>query len=196
MRLLRAPRSCRRKSWTAWPIWPRSSLVTVVAGSTVPRCRLLDTMRAYGLEKLAETGEREWLARRHAEYYRDLFERAEAELDARPATEWLAEYGPNTDNLVIRSPSHPYTRGLLASRPSSDLVTRTRLPMIPGVPPDLAHLPPGCSFQPRCELALASCASGVPPEFPVADRHMARCFRVGASPDASGGGSGLAGLRN
>jgi predicted ATPase/DNA-binding winged helix-turn-helix (wHTH) protein len=74
------------------------SLITVVAGSTA-RCRLLDTMRAYGLEKLAESGEREWLARRHAEYYRDLFERAEAELDARPATEWLAEYAPKTDNL-------------------------------------------------------------------------------------------------
>ena len=75
------------------------SLVTVVAGSTVARCRLLDTMRAYALEKLAESGEREWLARRHAEYYRELFERAEAELDARPATEWLAEYGPKIDNL-------------------------------------------------------------------------------------------------
>jgi predicted ATPase/DNA-binding winged helix-turn-helix (wHTH) protein len=77
------------------------SLVNVVAGSTVARCRLLDTMRAYGLEKLAKSGEREWLARRHAEYYRDLFERAEAELDARPATEWLAEYGPKTDNLRV-----------------------------------------------------------------------------------------------
>ena len=75
------------------------SLVTAVAGATIARCRLLDTMRAYALEKLAESGERQWLARRHAEYYRDLFERAEAELDARPATEWLAEYGPNTDNL-------------------------------------------------------------------------------------------------
>jgi predicted ATPase/DNA-binding winged helix-turn-helix (wHTH) protein len=74
------------------------SLVTVVAGSAAGRCRLLDTMRAYGLEKLTEA-EREQLARRHAEYYRDLFERAEAELDARPATEWLAEYGPKLDNL-------------------------------------------------------------------------------------------------
>jgi predicted ATPase len=75
------------------------SLVTVVAGDGGARYRLLDTMRAYGLEKLAESGERGWLARRHAEYYRDLFERAEAELDARPATEWLAEYGPKIDNL-------------------------------------------------------------------------------------------------
>ena len=60
------------------------SLITGVAGSTVARYRLLDTMRAYGLEKLAESGEREWLARRHAEHYRDLFERAEAEWETRP----------------------------------------------------------------------------------------------------------------
>ena len=58
------------------------SLVTGVAGGTGARYRLLDTMRAYGLEKLAESGEREQLARRHAEYYRDLFERAEAEGNA------------------------------------------------------------------------------------------------------------------
>jgi predicted ATPase/DNA-binding winged helix-turn-helix (wHTH) protein len=75
------------------------SLVTVVVGSAVARYRLLDTMRAYGLEKLAESGEHEWLARRHAEYYRDLFRRAEAELEITPRTEWLADYGPKLDNL-------------------------------------------------------------------------------------------------
>ena len=74
------------------------SLVTGVAGSTGARYRLLDTMRAYGLEKLAESGEREWLARCHAEYYRRLFERAEAE-ESRPTADWLAEYGAKTDNL-------------------------------------------------------------------------------------------------
>jgi tetratricopeptide (TPR) repeat protein len=75
------------------------SLVTAVAGATIARCRLLDTMRAYALEKLAESGECEQLARRHAEYYRDLFERAEAECETRPTAEWLAEYGPKLDNL-------------------------------------------------------------------------------------------------
>jgi predicted ATPase len=70
-----------------------------LAGSTVARYRLLDTMRAYGLEKLAESGEREWLARRHAEYYRDLFERAEAEWETRPAVAWPAEYAAEIDNL-------------------------------------------------------------------------------------------------
>jgi predicted ATPase/DNA-binding winged helix-turn-helix (wHTH) protein len=75
------------------------SLVIVVAGSTVARCRLLDTMRAYALEKLAEAGECEPVARRHAEYYCRLFERAEADCETWPAADWLAEYGPKIDNL-------------------------------------------------------------------------------------------------
>jgi predicted ATPase/DNA-binding winged helix-turn-helix (wHTH) protein len=75
------------------------SLVVVSPGSTIARCRLLDTMRAYGLEKLAETREREWLARRHGEYYRDFFEQAEAEWGARPTADWLADYAPKIDNL-------------------------------------------------------------------------------------------------
>ena len=74
------------------------SLVTMVGG-TVARCRLLDTTRAYGLEKLTEAGESEQLAQRHAEYYRDLFARAEIELDTRPAAGWLAEYEAEIDNL-------------------------------------------------------------------------------------------------
>src|SRR5207244_11349641 len=45
------------------------------------------------------SGECERIARRHAKYYRDVFERAEAEAPARPADEWLAEYAPEIDNL-------------------------------------------------------------------------------------------------
>jgi predicted ATPase/DNA-binding winged helix-turn-helix (wHTH) protein len=75
------------------------SLVAVAAGGTVARYRLLDTTRAYALEKLAESGDYEWLARRHAEYYRDLFQRAEADFQTRPTAEWLAEYAPKIDNL-------------------------------------------------------------------------------------------------
>ena len=74
------------------------SLVVMAAGGTVARYRLLDTTRAYGLEKLAEAGESEQLARRHADYYRHLFERAEAE-ESRPTADWVAEYGPKIDNL-------------------------------------------------------------------------------------------------
>jgi predicted ATPase/DNA-binding winged helix-turn-helix (wHTH) protein len=75
------------------------SLVVAEVAASVPRYRLLDTTRAYAIEKLAEGGEREWLARRHAEYYRDLFERAEAELETRPVAEWLASYRWQIDNL-------------------------------------------------------------------------------------------------
>jgi predicted ATPase len=65
----------------------------------VARYRLLDTSHAYAIEKLDESGEREHVARRHAEYYRELFERAETEWQVRPAAEWLSEYGWSIDNL-------------------------------------------------------------------------------------------------
>jgi predicted ATPase/DNA-binding winged helix-turn-helix (wHTH) protein len=65
----------------------------------VARYRLLDTTRAYALEKLSESGEREWIARCHATYYRDLFEQAEAEWKVRTTSEWIGEYGWRIDNL-------------------------------------------------------------------------------------------------
>jgi predicted ATPase/DNA-binding winged helix-turn-helix (wHTH) protein len=63
------------------------------------RYRLLDTTRAYALQKLDEGGERERIARGHAEHYRTLFERAEAEWKDRPTAEWLGEFGWRIDNL-------------------------------------------------------------------------------------------------
>jgi predicted ATPase len=72
----------------------------VVAGGegALTRYRLLDTTRAYALEKLGDSAEMEAVARHHAEYYRDLFERAEAEWETRPTAEWLADYGRQIDN--------------------------------------------------------------------------------------------------
>ena len=61
--------------------------------------RLLETTRAYALEKLTESGESQPVARRHAEYYRDLLERAEAEWEIRPTAEWLGAYARHTDNM-------------------------------------------------------------------------------------------------
>ena len=75
------------------------SLVVADVSGTEPRFRLLDTTRAYAIEKLDESGERERIAHRHAEYYRDLFERAEREVPARPPGEWLADYAREIDNL-------------------------------------------------------------------------------------------------
>ncbi len=75
------------------------SLVAADAGGTMVRYRLLETTRAYALEKLAQSGELEAVARRHAEHYRDFFERAETEWDTRPTAEWLADYGRQIDDL-------------------------------------------------------------------------------------------------
>ena len=75
------------------------SLVWVDVGDLALRYRLSETVRAYALEKLAESGEREQIAGRHAEYYLGLFERAKAEAETRPMDEWLAEYRPRIDNL-------------------------------------------------------------------------------------------------
>jgi predicted ATPase/DNA-binding winged helix-turn-helix (wHTH) protein len=75
------------------------SLVAAEVEGPVARYRLLDTTRAYALEKLEESGERDQQARRHAEYYRNLFEQAEAEWETRPAAEWLADYGREIENL-------------------------------------------------------------------------------------------------
>ena len=75
------------------------SLVVADVSGAQPRFRLLDTTRAYVIEKLDESGERDQIARRHAEYYRHLFERAEGETPTRPMGEWLADYAPEIDNL-------------------------------------------------------------------------------------------------
>jgi predicted ATPase/DNA-binding winged helix-turn-helix (wHTH) protein len=75
------------------------SLVSTLPGELSMQYRLLETTRAYALEKLTESGESQPVARRHAEYYRDLLERAEAEWEIRPTAEWLGAYARHTDNM-------------------------------------------------------------------------------------------------
>ena len=75
------------------------SLVTSDVGDAPALYRLLETTRAYVLEKLMESSEFDAVARRHADYYRDLFERAETEWGTRPAAEWLADYGRRIDDV-------------------------------------------------------------------------------------------------
>jgi len=62
---------------------------------------------------------------------------------------------------VIRGPAHPYTQGLLASRAGHSVAKGARLAAIPGSPPDLANLPPGCAFAPRCSQAIEACRNTV-----------------------------------
>jgi predicted ATPase len=75
------------------------SLVSADIGGAVVGYRLLDTTRAYALQKLTENGELDALARRHAEYYRDLFERAEVEWTKRRGAEWQVDYGHKIDDV-------------------------------------------------------------------------------------------------
>jgi predicted ATPase len=69
------------------------SLLYTDASGAEPHYRLLETTRAYALEKLAASGEFETVARRHAEFVRGLFERPEPEQATRSMPEWLAAYG-------------------------------------------------------------------------------------------------------
>jgi peptide/nickel transport system ATP-binding protein len=63
---------------------------------------------------------------------------------------------------IVESARHPYTAALLAATVSS--ASRGReLPAIPGAPPDLARLPAGCAFAPRCARATSECVTAVPP---------------------------------
>jgi predicted ATPase len=75
------------------------SLVVAEGEGAVARYRLLDTTRAYALEKLEKSGERDQQARRHADYFRNLFKRAEGEWERRPVAEWLGDYAWRIDNL-------------------------------------------------------------------------------------------------
>jgi predicted ATPase/DNA-binding winged helix-turn-helix (wHTH) protein len=69
------------------------SLVALDVVSVTTHYRLHETTRAYAIEKLRESGELGDVARRHADYYRDFLERAEAEAETLPAPAWLAVYG-------------------------------------------------------------------------------------------------------
>jgi len=76
---------------------------------------------------------------------------------------------------IFEKPAHPYTRALLSSVPSID-ENPERLPSIPGQPPALHELPVGCSFAPRCPLAMDKCRESPPPTVQVAEGHRAECW--------------------
>jgi peptide/nickel transport system ATP-binding protein len=76
---------------------------------------------------------------------------------------------------LYAQPQHPYTQQLLASFP--DLAHPDRpLRGIPGAPPRLDAMPPGCRFAPRCPHAFERCPTARPPEYPGPDGSRAACF--------------------
>ena len=79
-----------------------------------------------------------------------------------------------TIDRLFSQPVHPYTRGLMAATVRRGQRGRALVP-IPGAPPNLAALPPGCAFTPRCELAIADCLSTRPDLVEIESDHHARC---------------------
>jgi peptide/nickel transport system ATP-binding protein len=82
---------------------------------------------------------------------------------------------------VVKSPAHPYTRGLLAST-IHGARRGARLEAIPGAPPRLDRLPPGCPFAPRCGLAETACTESEIAPVLLTARHNARCIKVMPTP--------------
>lgn len=85
----------------------------------------------------------------------------------------LVELGAKRD--IFEMAAHPYTRGLLHAVP--DLRTDRSRPLetIEGTVPALQNLPPGCAFEPRCQLRVTECAQALPPLAEVSPGHWARC---------------------
>ncbi|MBJ7338000.1 ABC transporter ATP-binding protein [Mycolicibacterium sp.] len=72
----------------------------------------------------------------------------------------------------------PYTVGLLGSVPRLDAAQGSRLVPIPGAPPSMADLPPGCPFAPRCPMVVDECLSAEPKLVSVGPEHGAACIRT------------------
>jgi peptide/nickel transport system ATP-binding protein len=79
-------------------------------------------------------------------------------------------------SVLLETPNHPYTRGLLACLP--DRAGSGRLVDIPGTVPPLGQLPAGCPFAPRCAECEAACEAAVPPLIGVTPLHGSRCIHA------------------
>ena len=81
-------------------------------------------------------------------------------------------------DVLYRDRRMPYTAGLLGSVPRLNAPQGTRLVPIPGAPPSMAALPPGCPFAPRCPLAIDTCRAAEPELIEIEPRHRAACIRT------------------
>jgi peptide/nickel transport system ATP-binding protein len=91
----------------------------------------------------------------------------------------VVEYTPI--DTLFTAPRHPYSRGLLNSRPRLGRKFqegKRPLTEIKGLVPSLIRLPPGCRFEPRCPQAWAKCRAERPPLFDIDRDHSVRCWLV------------------
>lgn len=97
----------------------------------------------------------------------------------------IVEYG--TLRQIYENTMHPYTKGLFGSIP--DLETdEPRLHPIPGLMPDPANLPEGCSFSPRCTFCTSRCTAAEPPVVEVEPGHFVKCFEYTTKKEVSADG--------
>jgi len=95
----------------------------------------------------------------------------------------LVMYGGKTAeyasvDVIYNDPLHPYTQRLLQAFPDVD-EPASMLASIPGHPPPLDALPPGCRFEPRCHCQEGICAVQAPPLVMVKEGHFVACHKVG-----------------
>ena len=89
----------------------------------------------------------------------------------------IVEHAPV--QALFARPLHPYTRGLLNSIPKVGAARTRRLEAIPGLVPDLRHLPAGCRFRDRCSYAIDACTHTDPPLHELHPGHAVACVRAG-----------------
>jgi len=92
----------------------------------------------------------------------------------------LVEIAPT--RKIFESPQHPYTRALIGSIPRLRFSREALIP-IRGTPPNLAEVPPGCPFHPRCKYAIELCSQLVPELREIAGDTFASCHRIGELDD-------------
>jgi peptide/nickel transport system ATP-binding protein len=80
-------------------------------------------------------------------------------------------------DVLFAGPQHPYTIGLLGSMPRLDS-SAAELAAIDGMVPNMAALPPGCRFAPRCPFVREICTQAPPPMVPIGPSHQSRCVRA------------------
>ena len=81
-----------------------------------------------------------------------------------------------TAHDIYEDPRHPYTIGLMASVPQLDQDIKKKLVPIKGQPPNLANVPDGCAFHPRCDYAIERCRKEIPQLVLIGGKHEKACW--------------------